>query len=267
MQSSSKEARAGSRVFLRLRLAAVRHSRHWRKGGGQQLSRAMVRMAARGPGPQTVRMPSLNFRLRQRHPTFGAARRGMAIVEFLVVALPLFLLGAVVIEVTRWAVARQAISYALFEAARAGAITGADQRAVRLAFERGLIPLLGGGQTDLSRGHDAVRARLATFRTQWAISGYRLVRVRPDPRTESRQADASILVLDLTYLHAPLFPGVGHMLRRVVIPSGDGDPYTDAARRAGLVVLRRDMAMPMQRHPAGNPWDAEGERWKEGDAG
>jgi hypothetical protein len=191
----------------------------------------------------------------------------VAIVEFLVVALPLLLLGAVAIEVTRWAVARQAISYALFEAARTGAVTRADQRAVRLAFERGLIPLLGGGHTDLSRGHEATRAHLTAFRARWGIDGYRLIRVRPDPRTQSRQADPSILVLDLTYLHAPLFPGVRHMLRRVVIPSADDDPHTDAARRAGLVVIRRDMAMPMQRHPAGNQWDAELERWKEGDAG
>ncbi|NYE22948.1 TadE/TadG family type IV pilus assembly protein [Pigmentiphaga litoralis] len=60
----------------------------------------------------------------------------MAIIEFLLVALPLFLLGVGVIEVTRWAVARQAISYALFEAARTGAITGGDSLAIQLAFER-----------------------------------------------------------------------------------------------------------------------------------
>ena len=172
----------------------------------------------------------------------------MAIIEFLLVALPLFLLGVGVIEVTRWAVARQAISYALFEAARTGAITGGDSRAIQLAFERALIPLLGQGETDLALAHDAVRTRLAGFQRRWGVDGYRLVRVRPQPESRAGgvRPDESILVLDLTYLHAPLFPGIQQVLKRVVLPSGN-DGYTDAARQAGLVVIRRDMAMPIHK--------------------
>ena len=171
----------------------------------------------------------------------------MAIIEFLLVALPLFLLGVGVIEVTRWAVARQAISYALFEAARAGAITGGDSRAIQLAFERALIPLLGQGETDLALGHDAVRTRLAGFQRRWGVDGYRLVRVLPRPESRAGgHPDESILVLDLTYLHAPLFPGIQQVLKRVVLPSGN-DGYTDAGRQAGLVVIRRDMAMPIHK--------------------
>ena len=170
----------------------------------------------------------------------------MAIIEFLVVALPLFLLGVVVIELTRWAVARQAISYAVFEAARTGVVTNADPRAILLAFERGLIPLLGDGQTDLALGHDAVRSRLAAFHTRWRLDSYRLVHVQPDARAGSVHTDDTILVLDLTYLHAPLFPGVRQVLRRMLVPTED-DRYTQAARQAGLVIIRRDMAMPMQR--------------------
>jgi hypothetical protein len=186
------------------------------------------------------------FRSWHCHRAIGDARRGMAIIEFLVVALPVFLLGVVVTEVTRWAVARQAISYAVFEAARTGAVTEADPRAIRLAFERGLIPLLGDGQTDLALGQDAVRLRLAAFRTKWRIDSYRLVHVRPDPRAGSLHPDETILVLDLTYLHAPLFPGVRHVLRRIAVPTDD-DAYTHTARQAGLIVIRRDMAMPMQK--------------------
>lgn len=201
--------------------------------------------------PPIVRTPLTRSANR---PPRRTLQRGMAIVEFLLVALPLFLLGVGVIETTRWAVARQAISYALFEAVRTGAITNADPRAIRVAFERALIPLLGKGETDLADGHAAVQSRLAAFQTRWGIDGYRLMRVLPDQRAGSplgsrpgsHYKDDSILVLDVTFLHAPLFPGVRQVLRRVALPSGN-DRYADAARHAGLVVIRRDVAMPMQK--------------------
>lgn len=226
-------------------------------------------------------------------------------VEFLVVALPLFLLGIVVIEVTRWAVARQAANYALFEAARAGTVTGADPRAVHDAFERGLIPLLGAGQTDLVTAQRHVIANLAAQETDWGVPGYRLTRVQPSTRHFDRHADpmltrtvgagrrvidnrylrerssahagqqpslmeANILVLDMTYVHAPLFPGMRQVIKVITsLASGDDAAvkyanlndvnkdaaYARAAYRQGLLVIRRDIAMPMQTHPIEFRWE------------
>ena len=210
-------------------------------------------MANASARAQTFRMPPIfrtPFTRTANRPPRRTLQRGMAIIEFLLVALPLFLLGVGVIEITRWAVARQAVSYALFEAVRTGAITDAYPRAIRVAFERALIPLLGKGETDLADGQAAVQSRLAAFQTRWGIDGYRLMRVLPDQRAGSHPGshykDDSILVLDVSFLHAPLFPGVRQVLRRVALPLGD-DRYTDAARHAGLVVIRRDLAMPLQK--------------------
>lgn len=226
-------------------------------------------------------------------------------VEFLVVALPLFLLGIVVIEVTRWAVARQAANYALFEAGRAGTVTGADPRAVHDAFERGMIPLLGRGETDLATAHRHVIAKLAAGETDRGVPGYRLTRVQPATRHFDLYADptlsrtvgagrrvidnrylherssahagqqpslmeANILVLDMTYVHAPLFPGMRQVIKAMIsLASEDAEEtedgyrkdanediaYARAAYRRGLLVIRRDIAMPMQTHPIEYRWE------------
>ncbi|WP_420227690.1 hypothetical protein [Pigmentiphaga litoralis] len=138
-----------------------------------------------------------------------------------------------------------------------GAITDADPAAVRLAFERGLVPLLGKGKTDLADGHAAVRQQLDAFYARWGVDGYRLVRVPPDRRAGGRHDDDTILLLDLTYLHAPLFPGIRQVLRHGV-PASGADAYTNAARQAGLVVIRRDMAMPMQAQTMRHRWKSDG---------
>ncbi|ODS68084.1 MAG: hypothetical protein ABS43_29025 [Bordetella sp. SCN 67-23] len=65
------------------------------------------------------------------------------------------------------------------------------------------------------------------------------------PRSGQTLFDANTLVLRLTYLHAPYLPGMRTLLRSLANAS-ETDDYVKQARAAGLLVIRREIAMPMQ---------------------
>lgn len=68
--------------------------------------------------------------------------RGAAMLEFLVAAVLVLLpLTFATLELAQLAVARHALDYASFEAARSGAVHGADRAAMRRALARALVPL------------------------------------------------------------------------------------------------------------------------------
>jgi hypothetical protein len=99
--------------------------------------------------------------------------------EFVIVALPLLFLGFAILEAGRWYVARQAVSYALFEAVRAGTVEGASREAIDRALERGLVPLLGDGATGLATGQEVVRRRLAQRAATWGMAPLKLEILSP----------------------------------------------------------------------------------------
>ena len=70
-----------------------------------------------------------------------ARQHGFAIVEFLVVALPLLLAAMASYEASRWYMTREAVSLALLEAGRAGSVNHARPRAIEDAFLDALTPL------------------------------------------------------------------------------------------------------------------------------
>jgi hypothetical protein len=68
--------------------------------------------------------------------------RGVALVEFLIAGLLVLLpMTFTVLELAQLMVARNALSYATFEAARIGSVRGASRADMRLALARGLVPL------------------------------------------------------------------------------------------------------------------------------
>lgn len=81
--------------------------------------------------------------------SLGAARRraaprqgGVALVEFLLAAVLVLLpLTFATLELSQLMVARHALGYATFEAARTGAVTGASPLRMRAALARALVPL------------------------------------------------------------------------------------------------------------------------------
>ena len=68
--------------------------------------------------------------------------RGVALAEFLVAGVLVLLpLTFAILELAQLIVARNALSYATFEAARVGAVSGASRVDMRAALARGLVPL------------------------------------------------------------------------------------------------------------------------------
>ena len=75
------------------------------------------------------------------------AARGAAITEFLIVMLALVPLVMGSIQAALVFHAKTILSYATFEAARAGAVQNAQRAAMQRAFQRNMLPLYGGGST------------------------------------------------------------------------------------------------------------------------
>jgi hypothetical protein len=212
---------------------------------------------------------------------------GSALIEFTIVAVPLLLAGFGAIETGRWMFARQAVAYALFEAARAGTAAGADRAAMLAALERGLAPLLGMKAEQTATPavlSAAMRAKLGDWQARHGLPMFRLEQITPNaasfddfgmhneragrmldnsyqrerhetlysrryaggigPRSKQTLFDANTLALTLTCLYQPLWPGLAAVLRG--LGGKEADPYLREARDKGLVVIRRDIALPMQ---------------------
>lgn len=99
--------------------------------------------------------------------------------EFSVLAIPLLFLGLLTVEAGRWLVVRQAVSYALYEAARAGTLEFGSPAVMARALHRGLTPLLAGGQTDLDTAQAAVQQRLSGFHARHGLPALRVDIISP----------------------------------------------------------------------------------------
>lgn len=76
---------------------------------------------------------------------------GYGLLEFLVSAVPILLIGLTIIELNQWFQAKQALSLALLEAARAGSTQNANPEAIERAFTNALLPLFPPTKTQTSR--------------------------------------------------------------------------------------------------------------------
>lgn len=97
---------------------------------------------------------------------------GIASVELLLAAPLMLLLALLVLQVALLVQARQALSHALLEAARAGSVGHSQPDAVRRGLARGLVPFLGGSDSEAdhlmkigaARVHIALGERLGWMR-------------------------------------------------------------------------------------------------------
>lgn len=233
-------------------------------------------------GPSTIR-PVI--------PVNPGRQRGQGAVEFLVAIVPVLLLGLGSIEAIHWYFARQAVSLALVQAARAATTQNADPAVLDSAFSEALLPL------HAAHSHSASRARLQramdrrvrdTGLPAWQIrilspstadfqdfgshdpalprfdgravidNDYldeqhqaRLARGLPrgrGPITGRTILDANTLVLDLTWLHEPLLPGMRAVMRQLA--PADARYGSLAMARGGYLPIRREVALVMQSHAA-----------------
>lgn len=91
-----------------------------------------------------IHRPRKKFNIRPRKQT------GASITELLVVMLAMAPLVLGAIQMAMFYHAKSIINYATFEAARAGAVAGAQKGPMKNAFERNVLPLYGSGTTTVS---------------------------------------------------------------------------------------------------------------------
>lgn len=200
--------------------------------------------------------------------------RGMAATEFILVSLPLLLVGLGAFEAARWNLTRQAASLALLEAARAGSVSHADPAAIEDAFRKALQPL-GDPSRGLPEGQapwriDILSPRAAHF-TDFPGPGtgggptiphaYQdlqhqraLASGRPGGRGHASGDTifgANTLSLRLDYLHVPLVPGMQSLLRQLGAALPDAGFAAQAMRRAGTLPVRQTVSVTMQSSPRG----------------
>lgn len=216
-------------------------------------------------------------------------QHGQGAVEFLLAAVPVLLIGLGSIEAIHWYFARQAVSLALAQAARAAITQHAHPQVLDQAFMQALLPLHAGPTPAASQA----RLRNAMARREHAtgLPAWRIRIVSPSAATfsdfashdpdlplhgqpvidndylhERHQArlsqgwqhgrgplsgqttlEANTLVLHLTWLHAPLLPGVSQLVKQLAPP--DTRYGSQAMARAGYLPMNRQLSFVMQSHP------------------
>lgn len=118
---------------------------------------------------------------------------GASAVEFTIAALLLFLAALAVIETANWQQARQLLSLALLEAARAGAVTHAHRGHMAGAFQQGLLPLFSppGQHAD---AFARMRAEFAHTQRGSGLLPWRIDILRPGAASFADHADPRLRV-------------------------------------------------------------------------
>src|SRR5690606_10166656 len=127
LQRRCHRARPGSRVGPRGRRPAARRLHSWRPA-------AMTAFAPHRRSPRS-------------NPSSCRGQRATAMVETLLAAPIVLLLGLGALQWSLLFHARSAIEYAAFEAARAGSVAQASVDAIEDGFARGLMPFWHGAHT------------------------------------------------------------------------------------------------------------------------
>lgn len=226
------------------------------------------------------------------HTSIPGRTRGMAAAEFMLIAIPLLLTGLGAYEAARWQLTRQAVSLALLEGARAGAVANGSPAAIQAALQRGLLPLAGGEGPRQARARQQAAAAVtqATYGLPpWQVRVLSPRRAHFDdfavsttagrrvidndyqheqharaiangypqgrgPASEATIFAANTLTLEIRYLHAPIVPGLGNLLRQLG-RTLDADTFGGRAmRHAGRLPVRQTVAIAMQSAP--HEWPA-----------
>jgi len=203
--------------------------------------------------------------------------RGIAMVEFQIVALlgmlPLFLGG---LQVLLLLMASHVVQYATFEAARAGAMNGADPSVMRRALAVGLLPLHATTAADITSGNAVAITTAAYGRSFAAILAFAAIDILnpsaaafADFATEGPEGrairndslqyrpieagersgrsiqDANLLRIQVRYCHPLQVPFVSQFLIGVLRQLAS-DPAVQRCYAAGRVPLVAEAVVNMQ---------------------
>lgn len=211
-------------------------------------------------------------------------QQGSAIIEFLITAVPILLLGLGATETARWYIHKQHIRYALVEAQRVATVTHAKPEQIVEAFEYALKPLFSpvGQYTSIEARREAYLQQVTqkTAMTPWRISitsptpehfkdfsqsnlvianTTGLATINNNYQFEQHQEkglglhsqesiyEANILSLNLVYPYKPLVPGVTSLMK--VLSPSSSSRLKQTYFEAGYLPLELTAHMAMQSHP------------------
>lgn len=160
---------------------------------------------------------------------------GAALIEFSLIAIPLLLVGLLIMEAAQWQMVRQIAYVALLDAARAGSTQHRRPDAIEQAFTQAFLPRFAqsGNQAPAAQQH--TWDRIASLSD---LSPWRIEILQPD--------DIETISLRLTYLHEPLTPLTRALLRHSTQTSND---CVDRALAHGLLPIRVELRIEMHSLP------------------
>jgi len=188
--------------------------------------------------------PQQPLRLTPKRP-FARHQSGGSLVEFNLVAIPLLLMGLLILEAAYIHVTRQLAQVALLEAARVGATHQRQPDAIARAFTHAYLPRFAIAMQD-ARIHQTVTWNRLRERT--GLSPWQIEILQPD--------DTEQLHLRLMYLHEPLTP-ITRGLLKAITPSS-GNACIDRARQQGLWPIQLTLDIEMHSKPI--PWQSQRHR-------
>ena len=206
-----------------------------------------------------------------------AARRGAAMVEFVVVSPVLALIGLAILQYSLLYVAKNQANHAGFMAARAGSMHNATAESISAAYLRSLAPLYGGGSNPAEVADAVARAsadmqgnyrielinpRKASFddfndpalqtllktRSRVIPNSGLAMRDPADIKPASAQNifDANLLKLRITHGYRPGVPAVGKVFAAALAATDDGaDAYRSRLLAAGRLPVVNDITLHM----------------------
>lgn len=213
------------------------------------------------------------------------ARRGAAMVEFVVLSPWLVLIGLAILQYSLLYVAKNQVNHAGFMAARAGSMHNATVESISTAYLRSLAPLYGGG------GNPAEIAAAVARATADMKGRYRIELINPtkasfddfndpalqkllktaarvipnrglamqdpaDIRKDSKQNifDANLLKLRITHGYQPKVPLVAKVFAKALAATRDGnDVFTNGLLEAGRIPVVIDITLHMNSDAINGP--------------
>jgi outer membrane protein OmpA-like peptidoglycan-associated protein len=205
------------------------------------------------------------------------ARRGAAMVEFVVLSPWLVLIGLAILQYSLLYVAKNQVNHAGFMAARAGSMHNATVESISTAYLRSLAPLYGGG------GNPAEIAAAVARATADMKGSYRIELINPtkasfddfndpalqkllktdarvipnrglamqdpaDIKKDSKQNifDANLLKLRITHGYQPKVPLVARVFAKALAAADDGkDVFTRDLLKEGRIPVIIDITLHM----------------------
>lgn len=211
------------------------------------------------------------------------SQQGAAVIEFLVTAVPILLLGLGATETTRWYMHKQHVRLALLEAQRVAAVSHAKPERIIASFEEGLKPLFApaGRHASIEARRDDYLAEVSrnSGTSPWRITitspttahfkdfsqadlaiarstgfaainnNYQAEQHQAKPRGLNSQEsifEANIFSVDLIYPYKPLVPGVATLMK--LLQRSDS-ALQQSYQDAGYLAMALSAHIGMQSHP------------------